>query len=99
MAPDTYLCPTCDHEVIVGKSCRSCRKTPQKKKKKKQTPRKSWEQDSSNDGLDLPNENFDYDEFLEREFGKAPPHRQIGIALHWWIVAIILLVTWAVIYL
>jgi len=86
--PETYLCPTCDNHVVVGKTCPQCRLS-QKKKRKKPT-KKSWEQDSAYDGLDLPDDRLDYDDFVEREFDQRP-HKQIGIALHWWITAIILL--------
>ena len=58
---DFYLCPGCGEEVAVGSpSCPHC------------DPRKEWEQDSVYDDLDLPEEEFDYDEFVEREFGSGP---------------------------
>jgi hypothetical protein len=43
----------------------------------------------AHDALDLPDEDFDYDEFVRREFGSSakPP----GIKAIWWITAIILL--------
>ena len=42
-------------------------------------------------GLDLPDESFDYDKFVDREFGrkKILPH---GIGWFWWGVAIVLVV-------
>ncbi|BDS06066.1 hypothetical protein NT6N_11060 [Oceaniferula spumae] len=94
---DFYICPTCGNEVPVGKSgCAICRKKSTKKKplrKKKaawKAPARSWEQDESYDGLDLPSDNFDYDEFCAKEFGTAPPHRQIGIKYVWWLTALLL---------
>lgn len=51
---------------------------------------KSWEQDSAYDGLDLPGEGYDYEEFVEREFGDKP-HEQVGIAWYWWLTAVGLL--------
>ena len=53
--------------------------------------RKSWEQDSDSDGLDLPDEDFDYDEFVAREFGKLP-HRKVPIKWYWWMTAVLLVV-------
>ena len=43
------------------------------------------------DALDLPDEDFDYDEFVAKEFGHKP-HRKIGIKWYWWVTAIVLLV-------
>ena len=81
-----YLCPTCDKEVAVGTNCPRCTK------KRSSTPRerKSWEQEETADGLDLPDEDIDYDDFIAREFGKAP-HRKTGIAWYWYLVAVLLL--------
>lgn len=41
------------------------------------------------DGLDLPDEEFSYDEFMKREFGKG--WNRSGIKPIWWITAVILL--------
>jgi hypothetical protein len=81
-----YTCPFCDSQVIVGKPCPGCKKATPKKRKKR-----SWEQSETYDGLDLPDDDFDYDEYVAREFGKTP-HRQIGIPWYWWLLAIALLV-------
>jgi len=100
---DSYICPTCDHEVIVGMSCVVCSKNTKPKRKTKQSKkakssRKPWEQDEIYDGLDLPDEDFDYDDFAEREFGihnsNKSPHQKIGIAWYWWVTAIVLCVIW-----
>ena len=83
----SYLCPSCDREVAVGSHCPHCAK------KSRQHPRekKSWEQEEHADGLDLPDEDFDYDDFVAREFGKAP-HRKTGISWYWYVVAVVLLI-------
>jgi len=99
MEEDTYLCPGCDREVRVGtRSCPYCNPPAKRLLRKKQRPkatakraRKSWEQDSMYDALDLPDEDFDYDEFVAKEFGHKP-HRKIGIKWYWWVTAIVLLV-------
>jgi hypothetical protein len=83
-----YLCPFCDREVRVGTPCGGC------SKRQKPAPTKvkrSWEQNKLYDHLDLPDEDFDYDEFAAREFGRLP-HKKIGVKLHWWLVGVALLV-------
>jgi hypothetical protein len=82
-----YLCPSCDHDVEVGLHCSHCAK-PRNVRKPAQ---KSWEQDASADGLDLPDDDFDYDAFVAEEFGTAP-HRKTGLAWHWYVVALLLLI-------
>ena len=86
MAPEvlSYVCPFCGCEVRVGESC-----TGFAKKEKKPAPR-PWEHDKSADGLDLPDDEFDYDDFVAREFGKAP-HRGTGLKWYWWALAVALL--------
>ena len=73
----TYVCPFCDCEVRVGKPCRGCAKKNRK--------------DRSHDGLNLPDDDFDYDDFVAREFGKAP-HQVLGIKWYWWLLAVVILV-------
>lgn len=79
-----YRCPFCDREARVGQPCPGCAK---KKKPSKKPAKKSWEQDAAHDGLDLPDDDFDYDEFVAREFGKAPHHR-IGVKWYWWLLGV-----------
>ena len=45
------------------------------------------------DGLDLPESEFDYDDFVENEFGTV--HERSGLKWIWWITAVILLVALA----
>ena len=49
-----------------------------------------WSEAAAASGLDLPDEEFSYDEFIEREFGseKKPP----GLRWIWWATALLLLV-------
>jgi hypothetical protein len=82
----TYLCPFCESVVRVGKPCPKCRPPKVKAKRAK----RSWEQDSSADGLDLPEEEFDYDAYVAREFGKGP-HHQTGMKWYWWVLAVAVL--------
>jgi hypothetical protein len=83
----TYLCPFCDREVRVGEPCPGCAK---KQKPAALPKKKSWQQDKMHDGLDLPDEDFDYDEFVAREFGRLP-HKKIGVKWYWWLLGVALL--------
>ena len=104
MMADSYLCPTCDHEVVVGKSCAVCFKNAKsnrkKKMKKRPTAKKPWERDEIYDGLDLPDDDFDYDKFVEEEFGNSDQslHKKLGIAWYWWLTALALCVIWVFFY-
>lgn len=99
MEEDTYLCPGCDREVRVGsRGCPYCNPPAKRQLRKKLRPkaaakraRKSWEQDPSYDGLDLPKEDFDYDDFVAREFGQRRD-RKSGIPWYWLATAVVLLV-------
>lgn len=88
MIPDvlSYVCPFCDCEVRVGEPCTGCVKKAKKR---------SWEHDKSQDGLDLPDEDFNYDEFVTREFGKAP-HQALGLKWYWWLLGVAVLAGMAV---
>lgn len=93
MAKDTYICPSCDSVVEVGGVCPGCGPPVPRARRKRRAvvvPRKSWEQDESLDGLDLPDGGFDYDTFVEREFGKTP-HRRLGIKWYWWVTGVVVL--------
>ena len=48
-----------------------------------------WSDEAATSALGLPDENFDYNEFVEREFnpGKSRTH---GIRWYYWVAAIIL---------
>jgi hypothetical protein len=84
----TYICPSCGGEVRVGGSCKGC------PKKKKPTPAKTKrprKHDEIYDGLDLPDDDFDYDEFVAREFGRTP-HKKIGVKWYWWLLGVLVLV-------
>ena len=88
MAPEilSYVCPFCDSEVRVGEACPGCAKKSKDPKPKKY----SWQQDASSDGLNLPDEDFDYEDFVAREFGKSP-HRALGLKWYWWLLGVVVL--------
>jgi hypothetical protein len=73
------FCPNCGAEVPPSaKACPNCGSDEQT----------GWSGQARCDGLDLPGENFDYDDFVKREFGGQKPVPP-GIHWFWWCVAII----------
>jgi hypothetical protein len=57
-----------------------------------------WREDAeSYDGVDLPDQDFNYDEFVRREFGSNV--KPAGIKTVWWLTAILLIVVSIAIYL
>jgi len=78
--PDYYLCPQCGSEVRVGGAgCPKCARPPKRRE------RKPWEQDAAHDGLDLPDEpeDFDYQGFVEDEFGGGKRPRSFRDRVYW----------------
>jgi hypothetical protein len=75
------ICPVCGEDVPRGAlACSECGADHNS----------GWRAGAENeDGLDLPDDDFDYAEFAQREFGSnvKPP----GIKTIWWITAIIVL--------
>jgi hypothetical protein len=49
-----------------------------------------WSEEAAASGLDLPNQDFDYDEFVKEEFGSRSPKPR-GLHWVWWLVGIALL--------
>ena len=86
MAPET--CPNCGADVPRGAKacpeCGSCEKT-------------GWSDRAAYDGIGLPDDSFDYDEFVREEFGErpAPPN-----AIKWigWGVAVLVLAALLLLY-
>jgi hypothetical protein len=80
MAPDT--CPQCGADVPPNaKACPECGSDENT----------GWSETAYADRLDLPDENFDHDEFVKREFDKERVVPQ-GIHWFWWLVALLLLI-------
>lgn len=78
-SPD--VCPVCGEDVPRGSlACPACGADHNS----------GWRIDSdAHDALDLPDDDFDYDEFVRREFASGA--KPAGIKTIWWITAIILL--------
>lgn len=49
-----------------------------------------WSEEAAASGLDLPNQEFDYEEFVKREFEPETERLPRGIKPLWWIVALVL---------
>lgn len=79
MARDT--CPHCGAELPRNaKSCPECGSDEET----------GWSDDAPAGNLGLPDEEFDYDEFVKEEFG-AGEIKPRGIHWLWWLVAVVLL--------
>jgi len=80
--PET--CPVCGTEVPRNaRACPECGADEET----------GWSEQAATDGLDLPDESFDYDKFVKEEFGdeKQSPVPN-GLHWFWWLVAVGLLV-------
>lgn len=88
MPPTPEVCPVCGEEVPPGsRSCPGCGADETT----------GWGDDDSFESVDLSSEDeFDYDAFVEREFGGGA--RPPGIATIWWVTAIVLVVAFTVIF-
>lgn len=79
-----FNCPACGETVPAGaKSCPECGACE----------RSGWSEDAASDGLDLPEEEFDYEKFVAQEFGG--PAKKSPREKFWWIVAVIVLIAFA----
>jgi len=73
-------CPNCGAEVPTGaRACPECGSDEQT----------GWSEAAQSANPDLPEDSFDYDEFVSREFGKKGPVPR-GIHWFWWLVAVLL---------
>lgn len=72
------ICPNCGAEVPPNaKACPECGSDDLT----------GWSEQARYDGLDLPDDKFDYDDFVKQEFGGEETVRR-GIRWYWWLVAI-----------
>jgi len=75
------VCPNCGTEVPPGaKACPECGSDE----------KTGWSGEASYDHLNLPGEDFDYDDFVKREIvgERAIPR---GVHWFWWLVAILVI--------
>lgn len=75
------ICPNCGAKVPrSAKACPECGSDELT----------GWSQKARYDELNLPDENFDYNDFVKREFGGEPAVPR-GVSRFWWIVAILVI--------
>jgi hypothetical protein len=77
-------CPHCGAEVPAkAKACPECGSDE----------RTGWSERAHTERLGLPDDEFDYDEFVKEEFGNKAKSRMkpLGISWLWWAVAIVVL--------
>lgn len=76
-APD--VCPVCGEEVPLGAvACPECGADHNS----------GWREEAESYDA-LPDESFDYEEFVEEEFGASP--KPAGIKTIWWVTAILII--------
>jgi hypothetical protein len=82
------VCPVCGEDVPRGSlACPECGADDNS----------GWREDAeSYDGLDLPGDDFNYDDFVQCEFESSV--KPAGIKTIWWITAIIVLVVSIALY-
>ena len=77
VAPE--ICPQCGSQVPPNaKACPECGSDE----------RTGWSEEALTAGLDLPDQEFNYEDFVEREFGGSRRVRPPGIPWFWWLVAL-----------
>lgn len=85
MAPET--CPNCGANVPRNaKACPECGSDEET----------GWSQEAETGGLDLPDENFDYDDFVKKEFDSSKNPVPRGIKWYWWIVAVLIVLAFVI---
>jgi len=76
-------CPVCGEWVPRGAAacddCGACAKS-------------GWSGDTHADGLDLPDDEFNYDDFIAREFGGKNSRQPLTANLWWWVALALLII-------
>jgi ssDNA-binding Zn-finger/Zn-ribbon topoisomerase 1 len=83
------VCPVCNEEVPRGAlACPECGADHNS----------GWREDADfYDGLNLPDNDFDYDDFVQREFESRV--KPAGLKMIWWIAGIVLIAVLILVYL
>jgi hypothetical protein len=83
------ICPNCGAEVPASaKACPACGADEQT----------GWSETARTNNLNLPDEEFDYEDFVKREFGKGTPIPR-GVPWFWWVIAVGVLIAFVVLLL
>ena len=86
MSPET--CPNCGADVpLDAKSCPECGADETS----------GWAEDAYAGNLGLPEEKFDYENFVKQEFGRERAKSR-GLAWVWWITGVLLILLLAFLY-
>jgi hypothetical protein len=86
--PTPEICPVCGEDVPPGaRACPGCGADHDT----------GWSDEANETTVDLPDDDFDYEAFVEREFGTGA--RPAGIRPIWWVTAIILVIVFIGVYL
>ncbi|MDQ2660229.1 MAG: zinc ribbon domain-containing protein [Verrucomicrobiota bacterium] len=82
------ICPVCGEDVPPrALACPECGADE----------KSGWREDAENlDGLELPDDDFDYERFVQEEFARSP--KPAGINRVWWITAIVILFALVAVY-
>ena len=82
------MCPQCGEDVPPrALACPECGADHES----------GWREDADLNSLDLGEDQFNYEEFVEDEFGG--PKKPRGISTLWWVTAIVLLLGSAIVFL
>ena len=80
------ICPHCGAEVPnTAEACPECGSDEQT----------GWSTEGQSGGLDLPDEEFDYNDYVKREF-EGEDIKPRGVRWYWWLVALGLVVGFVV---
>src|ERR1051325_8483501 len=82
------VCPVCGQDVPPGSvACPECGADHNS----------GWGEDAdAYDALDLPDDEFNYEDFIRKEFAQTP--KPARIKTFWWIAAIVLMIVLIVVY-
>jgi len=75
------ICPNCG--VVVPRNAKACPGCGSDEKT-------GWSSSASEDKLGIPEEEFDYDDFVKEEFNPAPVKPR-GVHWFWWLTALLLI--------
>jgi hypothetical protein len=82
MATTPETCPNCGADLPRrAKVCPECGADE----------KTGWSDTAAAQELGLPDDSFDYDEFVKNEFNEETPLKPRGLAWLWWLVAVIVL--------
>ena len=83
------ICPNCGEKIPPrARACPNCGSDEQT----------GWSEQAHYDSLDLPSEDFDYEEFVKSEFGGEQPVPR-GISWFWWGAGLLVLAVFVILLL